>query len=129
MRRTCEAPSTDNIFELLLTDLIMCGADGDTNAAVAGALLGCFVGYTRLPSHWANGIANREWLILSRVARISESVRLMEEEEEDADTAPDGGRGLLDHAQLEQRDRDLIWRILQKQQARREAAEKEKKGS
>jgi ADP-ribosylglycohydrolase len=130
MRRAYQPPSMNNAFELLITDLVLCGGDGDTNAAVAGALLGSFVGYSRLPSHWANGMANREWLVrkterLSRITRISESVRPMEEEE-DSDTAPDGGRGLLDQAQLDQRESGLIRRILEKQQERREVAERER---
>ena len=122
-----QTPSTDNIFEGLLTDLVLCGGDGDTNAAVAGALLGSLVGYCRLPSHWANGIANREWLMrkterLSRVIGISESVRATEEE--DPDTVLDGGRGLLDQAQLDQREGSLIRWILEKQKERREASER-----
>ena len=130
MQRASQAPPMDNIFNDLITELVLCGGDGDTNAAVAGALLGCFVGYARLPYHWANGMANREWLVrkaerLSRLTGISESDRPMEEEEEDPDTAPNGGRGLLNQAQLDQRERGLIRRILERQQERREAAERE----
>lgn len=42
----------------------MQGGDADCNAAVAGAVLGCRVGYSRLPSDWLAGLLapNSEWL-------------------------------------------------------------------
>lgn len=60
IRRASQAPSIDNTFEFLLTDLVLYGGDADINAAVTGGLLGSLVGYSRLPSNWANGIAHRE---------------------------------------------------------------------
>ncbi|XP_022104915.1 uncharacterized protein LOC110986914 isoform X2 [Acanthaster planci] len=44
------------------------GGDADTNGAVAGALLGCKLGYCKLPSSWKNELKHKEWLddILAR---------------------------------------------------------------
>src|SRR6187402_2286036 len=50
-------------FEKLITDLIMEGGDADTNACVAGALLGAWLGYSRLPANWEKGLHNRDWLL------------------------------------------------------------------
>ena len=51
-------------FRTLISDLVMRGGDADTNAAVAGAVLGCKLGYTRLPSDWLNGLLPKQksWL-------------------------------------------------------------------
>lgn len=38
-----------------------CG-DADTNCAVAGALLGAFVGYSNLPKDWLRALPNKRWL-------------------------------------------------------------------
>jgi ADP-ribosylglycohydrolase len=43
--------SAETLFEELIVNLIMEGGDADTNAAVAGALLGAYLGYANLPSH------------------------------------------------------------------------------
>lgn len=49
-------------------------SDADTNAAVAGALLGARIGYNKLPKEWIEGIKykkflneriNRLWKIIS----------------------------------------------------------------
>ena len=39
-------------FKQLINELVMEGGDSDTNAAVAGALLGCKIGYNQLPQDW-----------------------------------------------------------------------------
>ena len=38
--------------------------DSNSNACVAGALLGCKVGYSHLPSNWINGLRKKQttWL-------------------------------------------------------------------
>jgi len=50
-------------FEHAITEVTMQAGDADTNAAVAGALLGCKLGYRRLPRRWLEGILHREWLL------------------------------------------------------------------
>ena len=49
-------------FKSILTTLIKEGGDSDTNAAVAGALLGCKIGYTNLPKEWLSGLLYKRYL-------------------------------------------------------------------
>jgi len=49
-------------FKKAINDLVMEGGDSDTNGAVAGALLGCKLGYDQLPEDWVNGLVNKQWL-------------------------------------------------------------------
>ncbi len=51
------------VFEKLVTELIMCGGDADTNACFAGALLGAHLGYRALPGHWKHGLRHELWLM------------------------------------------------------------------
>ena len=36
--------------------------DADTNGAVAGALLGCKIGFRHLPKTWLKGLKHKDWL-------------------------------------------------------------------
>lgn len=117
------SPSQDTggIFEDIITELIMYGGDADTNACAAGALVGAWLGYGQLPDDWRKGIESSEWLwrktdALSRLVGVSEEPFV-----EDADTALDGGRGLLSQEEMDQRDRDFVFKVLSKSQARRQA--------
>lgn len=70
---------TSTTFERLVTDLIMQEGNTDTNAAAAGALLGAWLGFSRVPANWSEGIKHREWLMektlaLSILVRVSEIV-------------------------------------------------------
>ena len=38
------------LFRRVMNELILAGGDADTNGAVAGALLGCRLGFSQLPS-------------------------------------------------------------------------------
>jgi ADP-ribosylglycohydrolase len=122
-------PSGAKLFEDLIVDLIMEGGDADTNACVAGALLGGWMGYGRLPQHWVGGLHDREWLlrkcasILYRL-ELKSGEELKEMVENDKDTALDAGRALLSKKDLDDRERDFVMMILMKQKDRREAAEK-----
>ncbi|CAB4030974.1 Hypothetical predicted protein [Paramuricea clavata] len=49
-------------FRTAIQELTMEAGDADTNCAVAGALLGCKVGYHKLPESWVSGLAYRDWL-------------------------------------------------------------------
>ena len=48
----------------IISDLVMRGGDADTNAVVAGAVLGCKLGYSCLPSDWLQGLLSKQktWL-------------------------------------------------------------------
>merc|ERR1711924_322924 len=49
-------------FETTIRAIVMQGGDADTNAAVAGALLGCYWGHSRLPDHWMSAMPYTPWL-------------------------------------------------------------------
>ncbi|CAM0138494.1 hypothetical protein VKS41_007109 [Umbelopsis sp. WA50703] len=49
-------------FKRILMDIVLQGGEADTNASVAGALLGLRIGYSHLPSEWVVGLKHWEWL-------------------------------------------------------------------
>ncbi|KAK4224448.1 ADP-ribosylglycohydrolase-domain-containing protein [Podospora fimiseda] len=53
----------EEVFEDLITDLVMRGGAAKDNACMAGGILGAFLGYTTLPRHWKNGVKNGDWLM------------------------------------------------------------------
>ena len=133
MRRipTVTSPRGSDCFEELMTELVMYGGDGDTNGCVAGALLGAWVGYSRLPTRWRNGIKDGEWL-LQKTEALGTLIGVNKPQAENevivqaTDTAPDGGRRLYTEKELDERERDLVYRILKKGEARREAEQSAK---
>lgn len=101
-----------NIFEELITALIMQGGDADTNACIAGAILGAWIGYTGLPPSWREGLDHSRWLLhkcraMEQVLGIDESLTGYDGVQ-DRDTLSDGGKGLLDKASLEARDAAFV---------------------
>ncbi|EKG22494.1 ADP-ribosylation/Crystallin J1 [Macrophomina phaseolina MS6] len=132
MRHGRIVPDGGGLFESLVTRLVMYGGDADTNACVAGALLGAWVGYSHLPPHWRDGIAYREWL-LRKSESLSSQVGVLERgadtvRREDCDneneTAPDGGKGLLSKEDLDKRAEDWARKIMKKGDERRLAKER-----
>mmetsp|Transcript_10505 Transcript_10505/g.10497 ORF Transcript_10505/g.10497 Transcript_10505/m.10497 type:complete len:212 (-) Transcript_10505:14-649(-) len=49
-------------YEETIRDIIIQGGDADTNAAAAGALLGCKVGFSALPQNLVQQLLHKEWL-------------------------------------------------------------------
>lgn len=49
-------------FEDAIRRIVIEGGDADTNAAAAGALLGCKLGFSRLPQHLVQELLHKEWL-------------------------------------------------------------------
>jgi hypothetical protein len=98
-----------SIFENLITTIVMEGGDADTNACIAGALLGAWLGYNALPPHWRDGIEHLEWLLekcgalIATVGIDNDSVNGYRGSE-DPDTREDGGRGFLSREALEKRE-------------------------
>ncbi|KAK4442700.1 ADP-ribosylglycohydrolase-domain-containing protein [Podospora aff. communis PSN243] len=121
------------LFEQLVTDLVMCGGDADTNACFAGALLGAYLGYGALPDHWSHGLAQEEWL-LSKAEALCRILGLKEGRyvgQEDKDTHLDGGKPNISQAEMEGR-----WMVLQadvakqmEEQAKANATKLKGKGS
>jgi ADP-ribosylglycohydrolase len=107
-----------NIFENIITEIVMEGGDADTNASIAGALLGAWLGYTALPAHWRDGIEHHDWL-LRKCQAFSFTIGLGNRLEnykgsEDKDTMEDGGKGFLDRAALEAREMAFMEMYLKK---------------
>merc|ERR1712217_131352 len=49
-------------FRETVNQIVRRGGDADTNGAVAGALLGCRLGYSGLPADWIAGMPYSSWL-------------------------------------------------------------------
>lgn len=131
LRLAVRSPQTStNIFEIIITDLIMQGGDADTNACCAGALLGAFLGYSKLPSHWRDGLMQRDWLVekassLCRVVGISTG---QYSGADDPDTQTDDERGRLPRETLALREKTLVTKVLLKDKERRDQESAEKRG-
>lgn len=129
LRLAIRAPKTSmTTFESIITDLVLEGGDADTNACSAGALLGAWFGYSKLPHHWREGLMYRDWLVekvdcLCRVVGITEgSYRGAE----DSDTQTDEERGRLPKETLYAREMTLMTKIFEKEKERKEKQESEK---
>ncbi len=61
-------------YETVMKTIVAAGGDADTNAAIAGAVLGAYFGYSALPQAWVNATPNQAWLdkkILNFLSRNS----------------------------------------------------------
>ncbi|KAL1957526.1 hypothetical protein VTO42DRAFT_5752 [Malbranchea cinnamomea] len=123
------------VFEQTITAITLEAGDADTNACVAGALLGCWIGYNSLPAHWRDGMMHLDWLVgkcdgLSCVLGVTQSPSEYRGSE-DPDTRFDGGKGLMDEEQLAERDREFMARYMAKHaegvEQERKRLEEEKK--
>jgi len=54
--------SDAEFFRMIITELTLEAGDADTNCAVAGALLGCRLGKSGLPSDWLEGLRHANFL-------------------------------------------------------------------
>ena len=120
-----------NMFENLITSIVMEGGDADTNACIAGALLGSWLGYTALPPHWSDGIDNRDWL-LQKCEALSQTIGITNNLPDyrggqDPDARKDGGKGLLSKEALEAREMAFMEMYLRKG-VERNGTEKQKRG-
>ncbi|KAL2835469.1 ADP-ribosylglycohydrolase-domain-containing protein [Aspergillus pseudoustus] len=114
--RRLNSSKPQTVFKELITDLIMQGGDADTNAAVAGSLLGALVGYECLPAKWKNGMMHADWLLrkcdaLGSVTRI-EPLSEPYNGRDDPDTDLEGGKPRLTLPELMQREKDFSERWL-----------------
>ncbi|KAF1949552.1 ADP-ribosylglycohydrolase, partial [Byssothecium circinans] len=80
------------LFEELITNLIMEGGDADTNGAVAGAIIGTYLGYANIPPHWALGLAHNDWFNW-KILRLTKALEVIYGEiRRENDESIDGGR-------------------------------------
>jgi ADP-ribosylglycohydrolase len=116
------------VFEDLTVDLIMEGGDADTNGAAACALVGAYLGYANLPSHWTLGLAHKEWL-MSKTYRLAVASGVITDTlQPEADEAAEGPKGLMSRAELNARNRRLSHEMVAKVEARKERDRKEEEG-
>ncbi|POR33670.1 Uncharacterized protein TPAR_06129 [Tolypocladium paradoxum] len=137
MRETASSGGTlssqTSLFEALMTDLVMRGGDADTNACFAGALVGAYLGYKALPAHWRDGLQHGAWL-MRKAEGLCQLLGVVDGDyrgSADAETAPDGGRGVPTEADMERKVMLLqAWMAKEEQEWKRreEAEEKRKKG-
>ncbi|KAK2794133.1 hypothetical protein FQN52_009215 [Onygenales sp. PD_12] len=121
-------PPKSTVFENIITELTFEGGDADTNACVAGALLGCWLGYDALPPQWRDGMQHQEWMV-GKCQALSQMVGVGQGEprykgSQDPDTAIDGGRGLLSADEVSRRDKQFMYQYLMRSE---EATEREKR--
>ncbi|KAJ4353557.1 uncharacterized protein N0V89_005287 [Didymosphaeria variabile] len=122
--KTASPIPSQALFEDIMTELIMQGGDANTNGAVAGALMGAYLGHAYLPAHWATGLAHREWLD-EKILRLCKVIGVLEGEvREEADEQPDCGKGLMSTAELEARDRAMLLGIMERKRIRQEQERK-----
>ncbi|KAF2074849.1 hypothetical protein CYY_003837 [Polysphondylium violaceum] len=67
-----EPEQPDVAFRLVLNELIREGGDADTNAAVAGSLLGVLIGYNNLPKDMLDATPHRAWFEKQMAVLIKE---------------------------------------------------------
>lgn len=116
------------LFEELITDLIMCGGDADTNAAFAGALLGAYLGYTSLPGHWKHGLRHEKWIMgkAEAASQILGAAQGDYDGKADADTQIDGGKGFVDMAEMDKRFMDRYHVIMAEMYSEAKGTDKKK---
>merc|ERR1711871_1134943 len=56
------AAATGIDYKRSLAEVVMEGGYAQVNGAVAGALLGCKLGYASIPQDWCQGLVHQEWL-------------------------------------------------------------------
>jgi ADP-ribosylglycohydrolase len=114
-----------SLFEKLITSLVMEAGDADTNACVAGAFLGAYLGYMALPPPWRDGLKYGNWL-LGKCESVSQIIGISQgkyDGKADPDTAPDGGKGFLTEEDMEKRVQEFTMRILLKDKEQRSKEE------
>lgn len=62
-REKCHEVEDGEFFAKVITELVLEAGDADTNAVVAGGLLGCRFGYQGLPKAWLDGIRHKSFLL------------------------------------------------------------------
>ncbi len=63
IKKACSEGRVPSFKKVIIKIAAECG-DADANCAVAGSVLGAFLGYHALPQDWIDALPNREWLEL-----------------------------------------------------------------
>lgn len=80
-------------YRRAITDVIECGGDTDTTAAILGGIIGARVGIEGIPGEWVDGIA--EWpMTVSRILEIADSLCHFLSEDQSERNLPLSGCGV-----------------------------------
>ncbi|KAH8689354.1 ADP-ribosylglycohydrolase-domain-containing protein [Talaromyces proteolyticus] len=122
LRRIDSQGFLENLFEELITSLVMQGGDADTNASVAGPLLGALFGFNMLPGKWKYGMMHAGWLFQKCNSLASVSGIYLPPSpyngQADSDTGVEGGKPPLTKEELYQREREFVEQYFNKSQKR-----------
>lgn len=61
LRYLCRTKNLKNVYLRVIKRVVYCGGDATTNASVAGLLMGCWLGYEKLPK-LVEEMPNNDWL-------------------------------------------------------------------
>ncbi|KAG8691531.1 hypothetical protein FRC08_010157 [Ceratobasidium sp. 394] len=117
LRKALETPEDKRagLFEQCITEITMQGGDADTNATVAGSLLGAYLTHTHIPQKWTEHLLDADWLVQKArcaVSPIDSSQGLPEYNwREDKDVLIDGGRGAFTEDELKKRYDELMCEV------------------
>ncbi|KAG8746099.1 hypothetical protein FRC10_006202 [Ceratobasidium sp. 414] len=117
LRKALETPDDQRagLFERCITDITMQGGDADTNATVAGSLLGAYLTHTCIPQKWAKHLLDADWLVQKArcaVSLVDPSQCLLEYNwQDDKDVLIDGGRGAFTEEELRKRYDELMCEV------------------
>jgi len=73
-----DACDKQELFVTTLKCIVQQGGDSDTNASVAGAFLGAYIGFSGLPPEWLQSLDLCSWLI-ERISEACEHLGIMED--------------------------------------------------
>ncbi|KAJ1306510.1 hypothetical protein OPQ81_007512 [Rhizoctonia solani] len=104
--------NTTSLFERCITEITMHGGDADTNATVAGSLLGAYLTDAGLPSHWVEHLRHGSWLVEKvRGAGALLGLGGTYDPTADPDVLIDGGKGAFTHEELNRRYDELMCEV------------------
>ncbi|CAE6413977.1 unnamed protein product [Rhizoctonia solani] len=100
------------IFERCITEITMQGGDADTNATVAGSLLGAYLTDAGLPEHWVRHLRHRAWLA-EKMRCAGSLLRLggTYDPTNDPEVLIDGGKGAFTPEDLNRRYDELMCEV------------------
>ncbi|KAG9122387.1 hypothetical protein FRC07_001271 [Ceratobasidium sp. 392] len=117
LRQALETPEHErtDLFERCITEITMQGGDADTNATVAGSLLGAYLTIAHIPPKWTSHLLDVNWL----VAKTQGALSLIDSSGnypeynwgEDKDVLIDGGKGAFTEDELRRRYDELMCEV------------------
>ena len=127
LRLAMRGPSRADTFENLMLALTMEGGDADTNGAVAGALLGAWLGESKLPVAYTSKLHHYDWLHRKAIRFVHASgiqdqdgAQSWAEKSQDNDTDMYGGRQPLTQQELFERESSVMEMINSKHAQRKD---------